>query len=370
MKNIYIAGAHSRGITTGHYLTYLNPSIKIIAYLYDNDEDNPSDIDGIPVIKINETSILDTDCPVYLGMRGVNHDGIRNTLQKCGMKHIIPVDAKLDMELRNQYLNKYYESVGRKFEKITDYEIESPETDTNKQNAFRSYDTNTTIYVANSIYDKSLKSNYKMLPEEKVIQVGTSLADREIEAAFFDDKNDNISDKNKQFCELTALYWIWKNATEDIVGLAHYRRHFLLPDNWVSIMQNNAIDVILPVPLYVHPTLEANYRSRHIEKHWDDMLSFVQEKHTEDYNELSQFFKTTSLYSPCNMLIARKQVFDELCEWLFPIIFNVAEKGGLEDDNYQNRYPGFISERLITYFFEKNRKKYKVIYADKNFLSC
>ncbi|MBP3805777.1 MAG: DUF4422 domain-containing protein, partial [Oribacterium sp.] len=59
-----------------------------------------------------------------------------------------------------------------------------------------------------------------MSPEEKVIQVGTSLADREIEAAFFDDKNDNISDKNKQFCELTALYWIWKNATEDIVGLA------------------------------------------------------------------------------------------------------------------------------------------------------
>lgn len=187
----------------------------------------------------------------------------------------------------------------------------------------------------------------------------------------FDDKNDNISDKNKQFCELTALlYWIWKNATEDVVGLAHYRRHFLLPENWVSIMQSSAIDVILPVPLYVHPTLEMNYRSRHIEKHWDDMLSFVQEKYAEDYNELSHFFKTTSLYSPCNMLIARKQVFDELCEWLFPIIFDVAEKGGIELDNYQNRYPGFISERLITYFFEKNRKKYKVVYVDKIFLSC
>ena len=67
-------------------------------------------------------------------------------------------------------------------------------------------------------------------------------------------------------------------------------------------------------------------------------------------------------------MIARKQVFDELCEWLFPIIFYVSEKGGIEEDNYQNRYPGFISERLITYFFEKNREKYKVVYADKNFL--
>lgn len=369
MSNIYIAGAHSRGITTGHYLTYLNPSIKIIAYLYDNDENNPSDIDGIPVIKIDEKSILDIYCPVYLGMRGVNHDGIRKTLQKCGMKHIIPVDAKLDMKLRNQYLKKYYESVGRKFEKITDYEIESPETDSNKQNAFRSYDKNTTIYVANSIYDKPLKSNYIMSPEEKIIQVGASLADRKIDAAFFDCEGDNISGRNKQFCELTALYWIWKNAKEDIVGLAHYRRHFILSENWEEVMYSNNIDVILPVPLYVHPTLEGNYKNRHKEKHWDDMLEFVRDNYPEEYEDMNRFFKTTSLYSPCNMIIARKEIFDDLCKWLFPILFYVADKGGIEEDNYQNRYPGFISERLISYYFEKNRSNFKVVYSDKNFLN-
>ena len=53
---------------------------------------------------------------------------------------------------------------------------------------------------------------------------------------------------------------------------------------------------------------------------------------------------------------------------MFPILFAVAEKGGILEDNYQNRYPGFISERLITYFFDKRRDKYKVVYADKNFL--
>jgi hypothetical protein len=68
------------------------------------------------------------------------------------------------------------------------------------------------------------------------------------------------------------------------------------------------------------------------------------------------------------MIIARKKVFDDLCKWLFPILFYVADKGGIEEDNYQNRYPGFISERLISYYFEKNRSNYKVVYSDKNFI--
>ncbi|SDB29116.1 protein of unknown function [Pseudobutyrivibrio sp. YE44] len=357
MPKIYIAGAHSRGISTGHYLKYLDPSVEIISYLYDNDEENPSEVDGVPVCRINENSKLDVDKTVYIGTRGVNQEHLTKTLLKCGMKYIIPVDVRLDMELRNNYLKKYYENQNRKYDKI--YELPAGEHDTTK---------NVTIYVANSIFDKELKSHYSFLDMEKKIQVGASLTSDRIDAVFFDNTGENISAKNKQFCELTALYWIWKNAKDDIVGLVHYRRHFILPENWIEIMEENDIDVILPVPLYVHPNVEANYCNRHVKKYWDLMLEYLKERDVAEYESAIEYYKNSGLYNPCNMLIARKEVFDSLCEWLFPVLFHVAEQGGVIEDNYQNRYPGFLSERLITFFFERNRDKYNVVFADKNFL--
>lgn len=359
-SKIYIFGAHSRGKTTAHYLCYLYPELEVEAYLYDNDELNESSVNGCPVIHIDESTKLNTDYPVYIGTRGMFHSAIIAKLEKIGMKDIRPVTVEVDLKLRNAYLKRYYESIGREFIKIDDLAA----------NDLKSCDVlfNVSIYVVKSIFDKQLADSYVLEEYEREIQVGAALTeDRLAKDITVDNVGDNISVLNKQFCELTALYWIWKNTTEDVVGLVHYRRHFTMPGDWGQRMVENKVDAILPVPLYVVPNLEENYRSRHDGFVLDYLFEYILRNHAEDYADMKAFWKD-GLYSPCNMIVARKEVLDDLCEWLFPILFAVAEYCGQKKDVYQNRYPGFLSERLISYFFEKNKEKYNLVFADKNFL--
>ena len=245
MPHVYIAGAHSRAQTLKEYITYLYPQTDIIAFLVDDMQDNKEYVENIPV-KLIDTG-LDTSCQVYIATRGVNHAKLETELRQAGFTNIIPVTVQLDIELRNAYVKKRFESQGRKYELINDLTV-ADENNCTKQLKYN--DISATIYVANSIFDKELQSVYTIPPYEKIIQVGAALTDKRVsENVLVDCEGDNISDRNQQYCELTGIYWLWKHANDDYIGLAHYRRHFELPDDWISKLISNDVDVVLPVPL-------------------------------------------------------------------------------------------------------------------------
>lgn len=286
----------------------------------------------------------------------------------------------MDLTLRNQYLEKYYTSIGREFIKLDKLKGLPSSTSANAGlinssltniNFGLTNEISASVYVVKSPFDRPLQQEYPLASYERQIYAGAVFAENSPdllpENALRDDTGDNISAKNKQFCELTALYWLWKHAGEDIIGLAHYRRHFLFPEDWKERMLNNQIDVILPVPLYVAPSVEENFKSRHDPSDWEFMMQYLKNNHPEDFQSANKFFKG-NLYSPCNMFVMKREVLDALCTWLFPILFQVANHGGQKEDSYLNRYPGFISERLISLFFEINRSRFNLVYADKNFL--
>ena len=80
--NYYIYGAHSRGQTMGVYLEKIYPEWNNLGYLYDDDQDNPEVVRGVPVFKIQGEEELDVSARVYMATRGSSFAHIREVLEE------------------------------------------------------------------------------------------------------------------------------------------------------------------------------------------------------------------------------------------------------------------------------------------------
>ena len=213
MQKVYIFGAHSRARTLAVYLEYLYVDMKVEAFLYDNEEKNLEKIGNIPVMRVDESTRLHTEYPVYIGTRGIYHNKLISLMERMGFKKICPVTIKMDMRLRNAYVEKYFAGIGRDFIKIDQLGTKEAAGRTKKLER---------IYVVKSMSDRTIEQGYELASYEREILAGAELAGESLPTGILpDNTGDNISVKNKQYCELTALYWIWKHAKEEIVGLAH-----------------------------------------------------------------------------------------------------------------------------------------------------
>lgn len=167
-----------------------------------------------------------------------------------------------------------------------------------------------------------------------------------------DNTGDNISVKNPNYCELTGIYWLWKNMNCDIIGVCHYRRFFIKEETLLRKQdierQIKETPILVPNSRYVgEEDAYIQYSKMHNEKDLQICREVICEKYP-DYVDAFDYVMHTILMSIGNMWITRKNIFDRYCEWLFDILFEVEKRINIiAYDNYQKRVMGFLSERLF-----------------------
>ena len=208
------------------------------------------------------------------------------------------------------------------------------------------------------------------MPEDPVylpVQAGAAIAKEKLDYQS-DADGENISAKNGFYCELTALYWAWKNLPHSALGLAHYRRYFRarhgkrpMPESELRALLEKT-PVLLPKKRhYWIETNESQYVHAHGQASLDALKKAVGEVSPEYLPALEKSLKKRSAHR-FNMFVMRKDEADRYCEWMFGILFALERE--LNESYPQVIFPriyGFLSERLMDCWVETNRLPYREI---------
>lgn len=219
---------------------------------------------------------------------------------------------------------------------------------------------------------------YQMPKDEMYVPVQVGAEGKEkIEKYKQDNIGKNISNKNPYFCELTGLYWAWKNLNADYIGLVHYRRHFtknvkipneekerfeiVLTKEQANNILNNC-DVILPKKRkYYIENIYDHYKHTLYVEPLDITRDIIKEKYPEYLNEFDKLHKRTSAHM-FNMFIMKKDILNDYCNWLFDILFELEKRvDNTKYDAFHGRFYGRVSELLLDVWINKNNIKYEEV---------
>lgn len=237
------------------------------------------------------------------------------------------------------------------------------------------HSANMHIFMAKFYRDKTLEGCYHMPEWITPIQVGAALCEERV-ANILDCDGENISYKNKNYSELTALYWIWKNRlsgqwsgdVDEYYGLCHYRRVLELSNDDVLRLVDNDVDVVLPFPMPYEPNIEEHHKRYLKDSDWKALLLALQELHPECSEGLLKILSQRYLYS-YNIVIAKKAVLYAYCAWLFPILECVEERSDPKGYEREDRYIGYMAETLATLYFMMNKDRLNIVHAACRFLT-
>lgn len=188
-----------------------------------------------------------------------------------------------------------------------------------------------------------------------------------------DDAECNISEKNDIYCELTGLYYVWKNISDvRYVGLCHYRRYPSVREGLFHkkrIMTENEIintlqtfDIILPEKTKKNGTVNGYFplgdKSIKEYRPYRLMLPVIRELCPDYEDDFEKEFHLDNM-SFGNIMICSKEKLDAYCSWLFPILFMAEDNIVKSGDKIQPRELGYFSEWLLNIWVRHNKLKVK-----------
>ncbi len=205
---------------------------------------------------------------------------------------------------------------------------------------------------------------YQMPIDDMYLPVQVGAQGKEAIGYIRDDSGEHISEKNPYYCELTGLYWAWKNLDADYLGLVHYRRHFrggvTTKDKFQSIIGKHEVETILREHSVIVPkkrkyyieTLYSHYKHTHYVEHLESIKRIIVQKFPEYSASYDEVLNHTYGYM-FNMMIMKREYCNAYCEWLFDILFELEKEVNAEElSDFQKRLYGRVSEILFNVWLD------------------
>lgn len=218
------------------------------------------------------------------------------------------------------------------------------------------------VVAAHKAYDFSDDAAYAP------IQVGRELSKHQLPFGG-DDSGDSISGRNYTYCELTGLYWAWRNRDADIAGIVHYRRYFA-GSGWRGTATGaemlewlHSADLVIPAPrLLFIETVWTHYARAHREQDLEIARDVIDELFPEYIQAFDKVMSQRHL-SLYNMFVATRETYERYCAWLFPILDECFHR--IPIDEYgptQRRVIGFLGERLLNVWAFHHSSELRIVH--------
>lgn len=354
--DIYIFGAKSVAIGVIRAIRECYEDSRIKGCVVSSLEDNPGEVEGLKVEELKEfagrfSNEQRKDLKILVSTPVYVQGEICDTLRIFGFGNIICLDSVMEEDLMHAFFKKK-----NIFESLKDL----PRSENKPVRA-------DIIAVCHNA-DRKLKIHYENDPWVRNIQVGASLTDIKLHE-LNDMTGDNISEKNPVYCELTGLYWMWKNMItqdrlDDYFGLYQYRRVLDIDEDDLKRIAGDDADVVLPYPMIHVPDIREHHGRYTNEAEWELLLEAVRQLSPEYMDAYEEIFSGQYFYN-YNMFLARGKVVDELCNFMFPAFFRLEELCRTNGIVPAKRYIAYFGESMMTWFFMKNSDRLRIVHTGR-----